>query len=400
MKNKRAFIIGAVAGLVLVSAAGVAAIRTFNAPKGPTYIVETAKVGDVERAVLATGALQPFEVVLVGTSVSGQLVELNVKLGDSVKVGQVLAQVDPQQLKNQLRDRESQLMSQRSMVTNFTSSVEMAERNMERQQTLKDKGMASQSQYDQALNQLRQSKSQLANFQGQVKTSEIQVETALNNLEKATIRAPIDGIVAEVVARQGQTLNANQSTPTILRLAKMDVMTVRTQVSEADIVKVKPGQKVYFTVLGEPDKRYYATLRTREVTPAGGVLDPNGASGPKTAVYYNALFEVPNPNQELLPAMTAEVHVVLDEAKMVVTVPLTAVGPRAADGTATVRVLGADGEVVPRKIQIGLTNHSVAEVKSGLKPGEQVVIGEASTKTAAAPASKGPLFPGMTAPQQ
>ena len=399
MKSKRAFIIGAVAGLVLVSAAGVAAIRTFTPDKAPTYLVETAKIGDVEKAVLATGALQPFEVVLVGTSVSGQLVELNVKLGDMVRAGQVIAQIDPQQLKNQLRDRESQLQSQRAMVANFTSNVQMAEANMNRQQTLKDKGVASQMQYDQATNQLRQSKSQLANFEGQVKTSEIQVETALNNLEKATIRAPIDGIVAEVVARQGQTLNANQSTPTILRIAKMDLMTVRTQVSEADIVKVKPGQKVYFTVLGEPDKRYYATLRTREVTPAGGVLDPNGTSGPKTAVYYNALFEVPNPNNELLPAMTAEVHVVLDEAKKVVTVPLTAVGSRAADGTSTVRVLGADGVPVDRKIVLGLTNHSVAEVKSGLKAGEKVILGEA-TKTAAAPAAKGPLFPGMTAPQQ
>jgi len=399
MKSKRAFIIGTVAGLVLVSAAGAAAMRTFAKPKGPTYLFETARVGDIEKSVLATGALQPFEVVLVGTQVPGQLVRMDIGLGDPVRKDQVIAQIDSQRLENQLRDRQSQLDSEKARLMNFQSNVELAENNMKRQQTLMDRGMASQVQYDQAVNQLRQGRSNLANFQQGVKTNEIRVQDAENELAKATIRAPIDGVVAEVVARVGQTLNTNQQTPTIVKIAKMDVMTVRTQVSEADIVKVKPGQKVYFTVLGDPNKRYYATLRTREVTPAGGVLDPNNASGPKNAIYYNALFEVPNPNNELLPAMTAEVHVVLDEAKNVVTVPLTALGPRDANGQATVRVLSDDGKVSDRKITIGLTNHSLAEVKSGLKAGEKVVIGETAPKTQTA-AAKGPLIPGMMAPGQ
>ena len=398
MKSKRAFIIGAVAGLVLVSAAGAAAMRTFSKPKEPTFLFETARVADIEKAVLATGSLQPFEVVQVGTQVGGQLVRLDVALGDTVTEGQVIAQVDSQRLDNQLRDRMSQLEAEKARFMQMESNLEVAEADLKRQQTLMDKGMASQVQYDNAVNRVRQQKSSMANFEQNLKTREISVEDARNELAKATIKAPMSGVVAEVVARVGQTLNTNQQTPTIVKIAEMNTMTVRTLISEADIIKVKPGQKVYFTVLGDPKKRYYATLRTREVTPAGGVLDPNASGGQKTAVYYNALFEVANPNGELLPAMTAEVHVVLDEAKNVVTIPLTAVGPRDAKGQATVNVLGNDGKVAQRKITIGLTNHSLAEVKSGLKAGEKVIIGEAQIQNAAA--SKGPLIPGLTAPQQ
>jgi macrolide-specific efflux system membrane fusion protein len=176
----------------------------------------------------------------------------------------------------------------------------------------------------------------------------------------------------------------------------MDVMSVRAQISEADITKVKPGQRVYFTLLGDPEKRYYATLRMREVTPAGGVLDPSGSGPPKGAIYYNALFEVPNKNGELLPAMTAEVHVVLGEAKGVLKVPLTALGEKDADGRYVVRVIGPDGAPQNRRVAIGLSNSSFAEVKDGLRVGEKVVIGEASDAKAKA---KSPLFSGLSAPK-
>jgi membrane fusion protein, macrolide-specific efflux system len=192
-------------------------------------------------------------------------------------------------------------------------------------------------------------------------------------------------------------VNANQTAPTLVKLAKMDIMSVRAQVSEADITKVQPGQKVYFTLLGDPEKRYYATLRMREVTPAGGVLDPGGSGPPKGAIYYNALFEVQNKTGELLPAMTAEVHVVLGEAKHVPTVPIAALGPKQADGRYVVRVIGPDGTPQDRRILIGLANSSVAEVKEGLRVGERVVIGEASAKPQKGP--RQPLFAGLSAPK-
>jgi membrane fusion protein, macrolide-specific efflux system len=169
-------------------------------------------------------------------------------------------------------------------------------------------------------------------------------------------------------------------------------MTVRAQISEADIMKVKPGQKVYFTVLGDPNRKYYATLRARELTPANGVLDPGQGGIPKGAIYYNALFEVENKDGSLLPAMTAEVHVVLREATKVPVIPATALGPKTADGRYAVRVVTFGGNVEERKVEIGLNNNFLAEVKGGLKVGDKVVVGEAGPPQASSTAARGPLF--------
>ncbi|CAN5334147.1 efflux RND transporter periplasmic adaptor subunit [soil metagenome] len=399
MKSKKGFVIGSAVGVVLVAAVASVAVTTFKKPAPPQYLTETAVVGDVERAVLATGALQPFEVVNVGSQTSGQVLAVNVKLGDHVTPGQIVAQIDPTQLQNQVRNAETQLAERKSQVSMATANLGMNQANLGRQQRLRDAGIGAAQQFDQAQAQLRNNTANVSQMENQVKTAETNVEAAKNNLEKATIRTPIDGVVAEVVTRQGMTINANQQAPTIIKVAKLDVMTVRTQVSEADIIKIRPGQRVYFTILGDPEKRYYAKLRMREVTPSGGVLDPNGTGPPKGAIYYNALFEVPNADGMLLPAMTAEVHVVLDEARKVITIPVVALGPKDEQGRALVRVVGADGKAVDRRVTVGLTNSSVAEIKSGVKAGERVVIGQASGKPAAA-APSAPLFSGLAAPKQ
>jgi macrolide-specific efflux system membrane fusion protein len=315
-----------------------------------------------------------------------------VKLGDQVGAGQLLATIDPSNQENRIRNQETQLNQQKFFLANQAANVGLQESNLARQESLKARGIGASEKYDQAAAQLRQARAQLAQAEAQVKMREVELESAVNDLSRTKIKAPIDGIVAEVVARQGTTVNANQNTPTIIRLAKMDVMTVRAQVSEADIMKVKPGQKVYFTVLGEPQRKYYATLRARELTPANGVLDPGAGGNPKGAIYYNALFEVANTDGSLLPAMTAEVHVVLKEARNVPTIPSTALGDRDADGRYSVRVVKPDGEVEQRKVTVGLNNNFLAEVKSGLKVGDQVVVGEAGPPQSAQAAGRGPLF--------
>lgn len=397
MKSNRRMVLGAIGGVALVAIVATGGLVAMRKPEEPAYVTAEVKVGDVEDAVLATGALQPYTVVNVGSQASGQVNSVLVNLGDEVKANQLLAEIDPTNQLNQIRNQEAQLNQQKSFLTNMQANVGLQEANMARQESLKERGIGASERFDQAVAQLRQARAQLAQAEAQVRAREVEMENAHNNLEKTKIRAPIDGIVAEIVARQGSTVNTNQQTPTIVRLAKMDMMTVRTQVSEADIMKVKPGQKVYFTVLGDPTRKYYATLRARELTPANGVLDPGQGGIPKGAIYYNALFEVPNTDGSLLPAMTAEVHVVMREALNVLTIPSTALGPRGADGRHTVKVVTRNGGVEERKVVIGLNNNFTAEVKSGLKAGDKVVVGQASA-TAPAPASSGPLFGSIAKP--
>lgn len=398
MKASKPLVVGIVAAVVVVAAVGGMVVANRNKDKGPQYITAEAKRGDVESAVLATGSLQPFEVVNVGAQTSGQVVKVNVKLGDHVTKGQLLALIESNQLDNQMRNTETQLQNQRAFLNMQRANLSVNEANVDRQQKLYDAQVGTVVSLEQAKAQLRQTQAQIAQAEAQVRQRELEVEAAKNNLDKTNIRAPLDALVAEVVTKEGTTINANQSTPTIVRLAKMDTMTVRAQISEADINKVRPGQQVYFTLLGDPNKRYYATLRTREVTPASGSLDPTaGGTRQQQAVYYNALFEVPNTEGDLFPAMTAEVHVVLAAQKDVLTIPSVALGRKLADGRYEVLVANGSGKAEKRTLSTGLNNNFVVEVKSGLKAGDKVVIGEAGGATATAPSK--PLFGGMAAPQ-
>ena len=184
-------------------------------------------------------------------------------------------------------------------------------------------------------------------------------------------------------------MNAVQISPTLLRLAKMDVMTIKAQISEADVINVHPGQAVYFTILGDATRRYYGTVRNVEPAPdtAGDTL----TAPANTAIYYNAVFDVPNADGRLRSSMTAQVYVVLGQAKGVLTGPAGALGKAEADGGYTVKVLDAKGIAHPRKIKVGVIDTSRFQVLDGLKAGEKVVVGDAwnaSISGAGAPPAK------------
>jgi macrolide-specific efflux system membrane fusion protein len=179
-------------------------------------------------------------------------------------------------------------------------------------------------------------------------------------------------------------VNAVQSAPTIVKLANLDVMTVSSQISEADVIKVRPGQTAYFTILGNPDKRYYGKLRTIEPAPdsvqteTSATSTSSSSSTSTQAIYYNGQFEVPNTTGELRISMTAQVYLVLGEAKGALVIPSAALGPKGPDGSYMVQVVGPDRKPVPRKVTIGINNNANAQVLSGLKSGESVVVGEGS----------------------
>jgi macrolide-specific efflux system membrane fusion protein len=396
--NRKLVIGGGIVAAVLIVA--IVAWATTRGPETPQYITAPAVIGDVEDAVLATGSLQPFEVVNIGSQTSGEVTSVVVKPGDRVEAGQLVATIDPTWLQNRLQNAEQNLRGAIANRQNAAQRVSFQESKLAREQQLRDRGVGVPANFESAENDLRSARTQLENAEANVRSAELNVDEAKTNLDRANIRAPIAGVIAEITSPVGTTINTNREAPVIAKIAKMAKMTVRTQVSEADIIKIAPGQKVYFTILGDPNRRYYATLRSRELTPAGGVLDPNAGSGPKGAIYYNALFDVPNDEGILLPAMTAEVHVVLGEAKNVLTIPSTALGPKGPDGLYPVRVLNKDGSVSERRLKIGLNNNFTAEVRStNLKAGEQVIIGEAG-KAAPAPAGGKPLFAGAAAPGQ
>ena len=372
--------------LGLAAIGAVAKWQFFPAAQPPSFVTATATVTDLQDTVLATGTLQAFKQVSVGAQVSGQVKVLHVALGDKVKAGQLIAEIDSVPQQNTQRNAEAALANVQAQLRAQQATQAHTALALQRQKELyaTDAGSRADLESAQAANDLA-----LANIdalKAQIQQAQVTVDTAKVNMGYTRILAPIDGQVVAIVTQQGQTVNANQSTPTIIKLAQTETMTVKTQISEADVTRVKIGQKVYFTILGEPDKRYTATLRSIEPAPDSILTDTTTSttsSTTSTAIYYNGLFDAPNPDGKLRISMTAQVQIVRADAPGALTIPATALGPRGKDGSYTVRVVGADGQAQPRQVKVGLNNNVSAQVLEGLSEGDKVVIGDAASAPSA-----------------
>ncbi|MEE4888763.1 macrolide transporter subunit MacA [Pseudomonas alliivorans] len=374
---------GLITALVVV--AGVVLYAVEAPAKPPSYITAKAERGDIENAVLATGVLEGIKQVDVGAQVSGQLKSLKVKLGDKVKKGQWLAEIDPLVLRNTLRQAEVDEEKLKAQRASAQAQMKQAKRLYDRYKELQTDQSVSRQDFESAESDYDMQQANVRALDAEIKSAQVQIDTAKVNLGYTRIIAPIDGDVVGIVTQEGQTVIAQQLAPVLLKLADLDTMTIKAQVSEADVIHITPGQEVYFTILGE-DKRYYAKLRGTEPAPQDYLETESGSSASRqnSAVFYNALFEVPNQDQRLRIAMTAQVRIVLGTARNAITVPVAALGSRTSEGSSFVRVVDAKGFAQERKVQVGINNNVQAEIKDGLVEGDQVVIGDPTAVVAGA----------------
>ncbi|CCD90740.1 putative accessory protein to ABC-type macrolide transport protein MacB [Bradyrhizobium sp. ORS 375] len=380
-----------VTAALVLAALGLIASRYTSNPSA-NLVTAPVTIGDIEQTVLATGTLKPVKLVAVGAQASGRLVALSVTLGQKVRAGDLIAEIDSLTQQNTLRTNEASLRSVRAQRDEKLATLALAEANLARQQTTLAQKASSRADYDSAEATVKQTQAQIAQLEAQIVEAEVAIETARVNLGYTRITAPIDGTVLSIATQQGQTVNAVQSAPTIVVLGQVETMTVRVEISEADVVRVRPGQNVYFTILGDPDRRYTATLGTIEPAPESVKSDSSfssttttsssssstSSSSSSAAIYYNGVFNVANPDGRLMTYMTAEVHILLGEARNVLTIPSSALGNANADGSYPVRVIDGAGTLQKRSVRIGLNNKIRAEVQSGLREGERVVISAAS----------------------
>lgn len=337
-------------------------------PSDPASQVITAAVGrgDVEVTVLATGVVEAAKTVEVGAQASGQIKRLVVQLGDRVKKGDLLAEIDPEVSQNALDDAVANIESLKIQQTIKQLAVDEARQELARQQTMMAGDATPKKELDSAQTALKMREAELKQLATQLHQAELKRATAQANLGYTRIVAPMDGVVVSIAAKEGQTVNAIQTAPTILTLAVLDKMNIKAQVAEADVIRLKNGTPLYFSVLGAPEKRFEAKVAGIEPLP----------QTINNAIFYNALFQVPNEQGLLRPQMTAQVTFVLDAARKVLTVPVGALAGK--EGKTTVTVLDAAGKLAPRQVEIGVRGNVNAEVKSGLKEGERVVVGNAA----------------------
>ena len=355
---------------VILIVAVIALWRTLNAPL-PQYQTLIVRPGDLQQSVLATGKLDALRKVDVGAQVSGQLKALSVAIGDKVKKDQLLGVIDPEQAQNQIKEVEATLMELRAQRLQAEAEWKLARVTLSRQQQLAKTQAVSQQDLDTAATEMAVKQAQIGTIDAQIKRNQASLDTAKTNLDYTRIVAPMAGEVTQITTLQGQTVIAAQQAPNILTLADMSTMLVKAQVSEADVIHLHPGQKAWFTVLGDPQTRYEGKLK--DVLPTPEKVND--------AIFYYARFEVPNPKGILRLDMTAQVHIQLTDVKNVLTIPLSALGDPIGNNRYNVRLL-RNGETREREVVIGARNDTDVEIVKGLEEGDEVITGEGNAGAA------------------
>lgn len=326
----------------------------------------TTKVADkhtVEVTVMATGTLQPVEVIDVGTQVSGVIEKIYADYNSHVEKGQLLAELDKLTLQEKLNQANASL-------TSSQSELNYARQNHDRVKQLYESNAATQVAYEEAVNRLVQAETSLDNAKANVYQAKV-------NLSYASVYSPIDGVVLDRSVNVGQTVAASFSTPTLFKIAEdLTKMQVEADVDEADIGMVKVGQKVTFTVDAYNNDVFTGTVSQIRLQP----------KTTNNVVTYTVIVEAPNPDEKLFPGMTANIYVETDK-ETGFSIPIEAL--RFASNPETVQkyeisstqdksgsqvIVEKDGIATFRNIELGINDGVHVIVRSGLSANEEVAL--------------------------
>ncbi|MCU1726764.1 efflux RND transporter periplasmic adaptor subunit [Pseudomonas sp. 7P_10.2_Bac1] len=343
--------------------------------------------GDIESSVTALGTLQPRQYVDVGAQASGQIKTIHVEVGDEVTEGQLLVEIDPSTQKAKLdasryaiENLQAQLQEQRAL-------HRLAKQMYQRQLNLAKGGATREEDIQSAQAQVQTTQARIDMFQAQIRQAQASLRSDEAELGYTRIYAPMSGTVVALDAREGQTLNAQQQTPLILRIAKLSPMTVWAEVSEADIGHVSAGMQAYFTTLSGGNRRWNSTVRQilpvppkplNEASQGGGSPASSGKSGSARVVLYTVLLDVDNTDQTLMPEMTTQVFFVADHAQDVLLAPIVALQGSTDSQRQTAHVVTPNGKIEQRDIRTGISDRLRVQVLEGLNEGDHLLIGPAT----------------------
>ena len=319
---------------------------------------------DVSTSITATGTIEPVTQVEVGTQVSGIIANIYVDYNSVVKKGDVIAELDKTNL-------VAELTSAQSNLSNAQAALDYQESNYKRYKNLYDKGLISANEYESAKLSYEQAKQQV-NVQQQ------SVSKARTNLGYATITSPIDGVILSKEVEEGQTVASAMTTPTLFIIAQdLTDMRVIADIDEADIGGVKEGQRVSFAVDAFPDDTFSGTVtQVRQE-----------AKTESNVVTYEVVISAPNDDLKLKPGLTANVTIFTSENPNVLAVPVKALsfnpveailreGETIEDCKSKTKLWTLEGTVFKaHPVEVGATNGTLTEIRSGIKEGTDVLIG-------------------------
>lgn len=338
-----------------------------------TYLTEPVKRQNIQKVVNAAGEVRALNLVTVGAQVSGKIEKLYVTVGQEVKKGDMIAEIDSTTQQNEVDTYKTRVSSYQAQLAAAKVTLSVSEKQYNRQKALKQKNASSEEDVENALDTYENAKAKVEEISASLKETEIALNTAETNLGYTKITAPQDGTIVSVPVKEGQTVNAAMNTPDMVQIADLSNMEILIEISEGDIDSVKPGIKVTYTILADLDHSYETTLKSID---PGLTLLTNGeyteVVGSDEAIYYYGRLVVPNNDGKLRIGMTTQNVLYVQSADNVLSVPVTAV--KNEGDTQYVEILNKDGTVRKQTIQTGVSDGLYIEVTNGVQEGENVIL--------------------------
>ena len=380
---------------LLVATGAVYYFFSSNNKQETTYLTESVTRGNVEKTVVASGSVESVNEVDVGAQVSGKITKLYVKLGQEIKKGEMIADIDSTTQINTLNTKKAALVSYQAQLKAKKTAYDVALSSYNRLSKLYTQKATSLDSLNTAKSTLDNAKAEMEAIEANTKQAEIEVNTAETNVGYTKITAPMDGTVISVPVSEGQTVNANQTTPTIVTIADLSKMKIKPEISEGDITKVKAGQEVSFTILSDSQTVYHSVIDS--VVPANTTTSDSSStsssissssSSTTSAIYYYANVLIDNPDRTLRIGMTTENNIKIANAKDVLLVSNMAIQKR--DGKSFVNVLNDKNQPEQREVETGIQNDFQTEIKSGLNEGEKVIVSQVANGEQVGSMPRGP----------
>lgn len=370
MKNRVVLIV------VILALFGVGAYFIFfNDNEKITYFTQKVKKIDISQTIEAVGKVYAKDQVDVGAQVSGQIIKLYVDVGSHVKQGDLIAQIDKDKQQNDLDITKAQLESAKANLESKKVALEIASKQYQREQKLYAAKASSLENLEIQKNNYYSLKASVTELNAQVIQLEITLKNAKKDLDYTTITAPIDGVVINVAVDEGQTVNANQNTPTIVRIANLDEMEIKMEIAEADVNKIKIGTELEFSLLNDPQKTYRASIASidpadTEVSDSSSSYSSSSSSS-SNAIYYYAKFYVQNKDNFLRIGMSIQNEIVIASVKDVIAVPTYAIKNDAKGYY--VEIL-QNQKAVKKYVKFGIKDSINTQILEGVDENEELII--------------------------
>jgi macrolide-specific efflux system membrane fusion protein len=396
--------------LVIILSAGVVLAQVLQDPPAPPAVaalpaaplkLDTVKVqrGDIQETVGAAGKLQLYKYADAYAQIAGQVNDVLVAVGDTVKANNMLLEISPTLQPTKAENNRAQTARMQAELADQRAQLDFAELQFKRQTQLKAQNATREDAFESSRMNVSSARARVDAIDAQIRQLEATLKIEEDSRKQTQVLAPISGTVVTLNVRAGQMVSAAQPAVPLMRIADLSKLTVAARVAESDVTRLRGGMEANFTTPGYPGRRWSGKLR--QVIPVAA--EGTGEQGKQA--FYIVLFEVNNAEHELMSGMSTQVQFVVAQAQNALLLPARALGAPDADGRYSVNLLDAQRRLSARKLKVGLRNAQEVQILSGLAEGEQVLVGPvpaalpqgaAGNKAHGAPA--GPATAGAAAP--